>query len=169
MKHKHHIIPRYEGGSNFKENLVELTPTQHSMWHYAEWLRKGNQQDYFAWKALSGQIGKEEVQHLKSVLGGKTAYQGPETQEKKRKAMMGRKQTELHKKRRSDALKGRVCCSPEAIERMRQTKRKLTDEQVKDILTSKEKGVTLSNKYGVGASTISKIRNRNVPAYQHLY
>jgi hypothetical protein len=139
------------------------------MWHYAEWLRKGNQQDYFAWKALSGQIGKEEVQHLKSVLGGKSSYQGPETQEKKRKAMMGRKQTELHKKRRSDALKGRVCCSLEAIERMRQTKRKLTDEQVKEILASTEKGVKLSDKYGVGAPLISSIRNRKASAYKHLY
>jgi len=169
MKHKHHIIPRYEGGSNLKENLIELTPTQHSMWHYAEWLRKGNQQDYIAWKALSGRIGKGEILHLKSVLGGKSAYQGPETQEKKRKAMTGRKQTELHKKRRSDALKGRVCCSPEAIERMRQTKRSLTDEQVKEILTSTEKGVTLSNKYGVGAPLISAIRHRKAPGYKHLY
>ena len=82
---------------------------------------------------------------------------------------MGRKQSDLHKKRRSDALKGRVCCSPEAIERMRQTKRRLTDEQVKDILTSTEKGVTLGNKYGVGPATISRIRNRKAPAYKHLF
>ena len=169
MKHKHHIIPRYEGGSDLNENKVELTTTQHSMWHFAEWKRKGDERDFLAWKALSGQIGKEEIQHLKSVLGGKRASKSPEVQEKKRKSMTGRKQTEEHKRRRSDALKGRVCCSEEAIQRMRQTKRKLTDQQVREILKSEEKGVTLSNKYGVTTSLISLIRNRKASGYTHCY
>jgi hypothetical protein len=61
MKHKHHIKPRYEKGSNEPENLVELTPTQHAMWHYAEWLRKGNWQDLAAYRTLAGRAPKEEV------------------------------------------------------------------------------------------------------------
>ena len=64
MRHKHHIIPRYESGSNLQENLVELTTTQHAMWHYAEWTRKKDNRDYLAWKCLSGQIGKEEIQKI---------------------------------------------------------------------------------------------------------
>jgi len=60
MKHKHHIKPRYEKGSNEPENLVELTPTQHAMWHYAEWLRKGNWQDNLAFRVLTGRISQEE-------------------------------------------------------------------------------------------------------------
>jgi hypothetical protein len=169
MKHKHHIIPKYEGGTNLKENLVELSTTQHAMWHYAEWTRKKDERDYLAWKCLSGQIGKEQIQYLKSKIGGSNTPNTPEIQEKKRQSMLGRKQTEEHKKRRSEALKGRVCCSPEAIQRMRKTKRKLTDDQVKDILNSDEKGVTLASKYNIAPSLVSKIKRRASPAYKHCY
>ena len=61
LKHKHHIVPRYEGGSDDPSNLVELTSTQHAMWHFAEWQRKGNKEDFLAWRALSGHYGKEEI------------------------------------------------------------------------------------------------------------
>ena len=60
-KHKHHIIPQYEGGSDFAENLVELTVTQHAMWHFAEWQRKNRWQDRIAWMGLAGIIGHEEA------------------------------------------------------------------------------------------------------------
>jgi hypothetical protein len=71
MKHKHHIKPRYEGGSDEPDNLVELTPIQHAMWHYAEWLRKGNRNDYLAWRGLSGYMGKEEIIRELQVENGK--------------------------------------------------------------------------------------------------
>jgi hypothetical protein len=54
VKHKHHIVPQYEGGSNDPFNLVELTVTQHAMWHFAEWQRKGREEDRLAWKGLAG-------------------------------------------------------------------------------------------------------------------
>lgn len=60
MKHKHHIQPRYEGGSDAPENLVELSVVQHAMWHYAEWMRKGNWQDDLAFRLLTGRITREE-------------------------------------------------------------------------------------------------------------
>ena len=71
MKHKHHIIPKYEGGSDFAENLVELTVTQHAMWHFAEWRRKGRWQDKLAWQGLAGIIGHEEAVH-KAIVDSKT-------------------------------------------------------------------------------------------------
>jgi len=61
MKHKHHIVPKYEGGSNDPENIVELSVTQHAMWHFAEWQRKGNWQDKLAVKILTGRITREEA------------------------------------------------------------------------------------------------------------
>jgi len=73
MKHKHHIIPRYEGGGDDPSNLVELTPIQHAMWHFAEWQRKGNEQDYVAWKGLSGGMDKQKIRHLLAALGGAIA------------------------------------------------------------------------------------------------
>jgi hypothetical protein len=70
LRHKHHIVPRYEGGSDDPSNLVELTSTQHAMWHFAEWQRKNNKEDFIAWKALAAIIPEEERFLLLSQLGG---------------------------------------------------------------------------------------------------
>ena len=69
-KHKHHIIPRYEGGSDDSSNLVALSVTQHAMWHFAEWQRKGREEDRIAWQGLSKIIGREEVIRQASGVGG---------------------------------------------------------------------------------------------------
>lgn len=61
MRHTHHIIPKYAGGSDDLDNLVSLTVTQHAMWHFAEWQRKGDERDRLAWLGLAGIIGKEEI------------------------------------------------------------------------------------------------------------
>ena len=61
MKHKHRIKPGYEGGEYKEGNVVVLSPTQHAMWHFAEWQRKGNWEDKLAWRALSGSVGKEDI------------------------------------------------------------------------------------------------------------
>lgn len=168
MKHDHHIIPRYEGGSNLQENLVELTITQHSMWHYAEWTRKKDDRDYLAWKCLSGQIGKEEIQKIKSKIGYDKMQSIMKNQPHPGTKLKGRKQSEEHKRNRSKSLKGKVCCSSEAIERMKQTKRKLTDDQVKEIKSSSEKGVILASKYNITASLICQIRKGKSSAYKHI-
>ena len=60
MKHKHHIIPKYEGGTE-EGNIVELSITCHAMWHFAEYQRKGNWQDKLAFRILTGRITKEEA------------------------------------------------------------------------------------------------------------
>lgn len=168
MKHNHHIIPKYEGGSNLQENLVELTITQHAMWHYAEWTRKKNDRDYLAWKCLSGQIGKEEIQIIKSRIGYNKMKEITKHKPHPGTKLKGRKQSKEHIMNRSKALKGRTCCSSEAIERMRQTKRKLTDEQVKEIKNSCEKGVDLASKYNVGPSLICQIRKGKASGYKHI-
>lgn len=65
LKHKHHIIPRYMGGSNDPENLIELTVVQHSMWHFCNYKLWGNWEDYLAYKAIAGHINKEEINRFK--------------------------------------------------------------------------------------------------------
>ncbi len=74
--HKHHIIPRYMGGPDTPENLVEVTVTQHAMFHFCNYQLWGNVEDFVAWRGLSGQISEEEFlkEKFKSfgIKGGQT-------------------------------------------------------------------------------------------------
>lgn len=67
MRHNHHIIPRYEGGSDEPENLVTLTPIQHSMWHWAEYQRKGDYRDYCAHKMILGDVHNPEFRRARNL------------------------------------------------------------------------------------------------------
>ena len=71
MKHKHHLIPKYLDGSDEPQNLVEVSPTQHAMFHYSNWRLWENEQDKIAWKALAGYSTKEEIIHQVISLAGK--------------------------------------------------------------------------------------------------
>lgn len=71
LKHKHHIVPRYKGGSDEPENLVELTVTQHAMYHFCNYQLWGNVEDYVAWRGLSGQIEMAEFLIEKQRIFGK--------------------------------------------------------------------------------------------------
>jgi hypothetical protein len=81
VTHKHHIIPRYEGGSDDPSNIVELRPVQHAMWHFAEWQRKKNPKDKLAWKLLSQEVTSEERFVETRRLGG--TISGPITRDQK--------------------------------------------------------------------------------------
>lgn len=70
MKHKHHIIPKHRGGTNDPSNLVEVSLTQHAMFHYCEWKLHGKRADYVAWKRLVGNLNNEELVHQKLIMGG---------------------------------------------------------------------------------------------------
>jgi hypothetical protein len=74
LKHKHHIIPKHAGGSDDPSNIVLLTPEEHALAHKKLYEEFGRFQDLLAWKALSGQIGKEEIistlMHEGSKIGG---------------------------------------------------------------------------------------------------
>lgn len=64
LKHKHHIIPRYMGGSDDASNLVEVSVTCHAMFHYCNYKLWGNWEDEVAWYGLSGRISSEEITRL---------------------------------------------------------------------------------------------------------
>jgi len=73
--HKHHIIPKYMGGSNEPENLVEVTLTQHTMFHFCNYQLWGNEEDFIAWRGLSNQIDLDQIKLEAMVLGAKKAGQ----------------------------------------------------------------------------------------------
>ena len=72
MTHKHHILPKYKGGTNEQENLVEVTVTQHAMFHYCNWMLWGEKEDWLAWRGLAGEIGKEEIVHEMRIKGAQS-------------------------------------------------------------------------------------------------
>lgn len=70
MRHKHHIIPKHRGGTDDPSNIVEVSLTQHAMFHYCEWKLYGKRADYVAWKRLVGNLSDEELVHQKLIMGG---------------------------------------------------------------------------------------------------
>ena len=88
MAHKHRIIPGYEGGEYREQNVVKLTPTQHAMWHYAEWLRKEDYRDFCAYKMLLGDVKNPEFRsargrafgHIGGKIGGHRTHELHPTQ-----------------------------------------------------------------------------------------
>ena len=85
ITHRHHIIPRYMGGTDIAENLVEVSVTQHAIFHYCNYRLWKNEEDKIAWKMLGGQITAGEAYLEARKLGGKRGsqkikekYQNPE-------------------------------------------------------------------------------------------
>jgi len=66
MEHNHHIIPKHMGGDDSEENLVRLSIEEHALEHKKLWEKYGYQEDYIAWRGLSGLMTKEEL--VKEVL-----------------------------------------------------------------------------------------------------
>jgi len=71
VKHKHHIIPKYAGGTDAPANLVELSPEEHALAHKKLWEQHGNWQDYVAWQGLSGIKSSDECLQAAIMAGSK--------------------------------------------------------------------------------------------------
>lgn len=82
LTHKHHIVPEYMGGSDDPSNIIELTIEEHAEAHRKLYEQHGNWQDFIAWKALSGTIGKDEI--IKIILSNAGKKGGKATKGLKR-------------------------------------------------------------------------------------
>ena len=71
MRHKHHIIPKYMGGSDDPSNLVELTPQEHADAHNLLYHTYGNKQDRLAEWGLLGYVTKQEIIQELIIVGGR--------------------------------------------------------------------------------------------------
>ena len=69
IRHKHHITPKHAGGSDDESNLISVTLTQHTMWHYANWCLWGRLEDRLAYRGLGGQVQGEELSLEKRLIG----------------------------------------------------------------------------------------------------
>jgi len=114
MKHIHHILPKYLGGSDDPINLIELTVEEHAEAHRLLYEQHGNWQDYCAWQALSGRIGQEEALRMAQGMANKGRKRTPEQIERIKAAVRIRNERwkvdgtlERANKKRSEAHKGK--------------------------------------------------------------
>jgi hypothetical protein len=70
MKHIHHIIPKYLGGSDDPNNLIELSIEEHAEAHRILYEQYGNIQDYCAWQGLIGVLSNEDIIQILCSEGG---------------------------------------------------------------------------------------------------
>lgn len=96
MNHIHHIIPKYMGGSDDKNNLVELPIWAHAEVHKRLWEVYGNLEDKIAYCMLSGK--SDEAEKLRIDLA-KKKY--------KEWHLNNKKEVEIWKKNISNSLKGK--------------------------------------------------------------
>ena len=68
MKHNHRITPGHVGGGYVEGNVISVEVTNcdkhtanHAMWHYANWVLWGREEDHMAWRGLAGYYNKEEI------------------------------------------------------------------------------------------------------------
>lgn len=71
MKHKHHIVPKYLGGTDKRSNLVELSVEEHAEAHRKLYEEHGNWQDFLAWQGLLKLLTTEEC----GLVAVKKGYQ----------------------------------------------------------------------------------------------
>lgn len=134
LRHKHHIIPRYKGGSDEPENLVEVSVTQHAMYHYCNYQLWGNDEDRLAWRGLSGLATKEELIDEMAISFGKKGYkkfkekieQNPELEEeyKEKRKQTWNSNRDVNIKRLKTSIG-----SPESIEKKKKTFKQIKHQQ----------------------------------------
>jgi len=107
------------GGTDDPSNLVELTVEEHAEAHRKLYEEHGSTYDFVAWKALSGQITKDEARRLATIAAWTGRNHTEETKEKIREARLrqvppnkGRKFSEEHRKKISEHQKN----APRSVE-----------------------------------------------------
>ena len=105
--HEHHVIPRYRDPES--SITVSVTTTQHAMFHYCNWCLWGDRRDWVAWKALSQQIGAEDLFLETSAIGGRNNAGKPKSPEHRRK--ISEAISQLNRTSLGDEVKQRISSS----------------------------------------------------------
>jgi|SaaInlV_100m_DNA_5_1039725.scaffolds.fasta_scaffold03699_2 hypothetical protein len=119
--HRHHIIPKHQGGDDSKENLIYLTPEEHALAHLELYEKYGKYEDAQAFNSLSAQWldgrsidgYKQSEEHIKKRIASMDYEAISEKLKERYKNQphhsLGRKNgphTEETKRKISESLKG---------------------------------------------------------------
>jgi hypothetical protein len=121
MKHIHHIIPKHMGGTDEKNNLIEVTIEEHAELHRQLWKEFAHWEDELAWKGLSKMISKQEI--ISKVIS--ETHKGKKVSEDTRKKMSeaspwkGKKRSKDTIQKMSEARKGKKL-SADHVEKMKE-------------------------------------------------
>lgn len=131
-KEVHHIVPRSMGGSDEKDNLVELTAREHFIAHWLLWRIHRNQKMAFAFNMMCGdrhrnrKVNSLAYQAAREVLKGiqlsdetrkkmsesqKGKKKSKEAVEKMKRSKTGSKHTEVQNKAKSERMRKPVLCN----------------------------------------------------------
>lgn len=110
MKHIHHIIPRYAGGTDSPGNLIELTVEEHAEAHRLLWEANGDLRDKMAWLMLVGKTTEAEIIRIELAKSGFEEFLSNEERRNKWKkhisqSLRGHKQSDYTRQKRSESLK----------------------------------------------------------------
>ena len=121
---KHHIVPKSEGGSNTKENLVLLTAREHFIAHWLLYRDKPNSQSraYAFWKMCT-QHNPKQSRYTPSSRVYEEARLG--FKEANSKTHKGKTLTEKHKKQISERRRGKATRT--GISHTEETKQRISE------------------------------------------
>ena len=143
--HQHHIVPKHMGGTNDKSNLITVTVAQHAHLHKILYDVNGRWEDYYAWKGLSGSIGKEEIIRLILSAAHKGKKLSEETRRKMSESKKGKSPSEETRKKISESNKGKKRSEKTRKKMSESQKGKTFSEETRKKISERLKGKPIKN------------------------
>ena len=150
------------GGDDSLENLVEVTLTQHAMFHYCNWRLWKNKEDEIAWRGLSGQLSVEDIILESRKLGGKNCHKNNPNHTK----YLNRNGNYHSKMWKGTPIEMRKEISKK-IQKSKGTEIKCIDNNTGEIKVFPSLKSARSH-YQIGMTTIRKLYSGELPSYKGI-
>jgi hypothetical protein len=174
VKHKHHIVPRHDGGTDDPSNLIELTVEEHAEAHRLLYEKYGKWQDKIAYEGLLKMIDRQTIISETQSKALRDYHKKPEVKEKYRKLNEERWKDEEHRKNVSEKTK-QQWKNPDFVEMHSNLMRDLSknfwsDPIIREKLTNKNKHnnrkvVSLND--GKITTWSNKVKHERKTGYKH--
>jgi len=181
--HKHHIVPRYRGGSDAPENLVLLHPIDHAIAHLVRYRMYGDVRDLWANNWLQkivnpevySQFSKEREEGIKKRREADAAF---DEHMKKVRSEATKNRKEGYQKEAGSRFKEKMLQQSEYSDRIRSNRRAsnaaslkvrrgASEEKAKQVIAMRNSGCKYSEiqkKTGYSLAAISLIVNKKMMA-----